>query len=274
MPISRHPRSSLDAVRVRQRNIPRRQRRLPILRVRHQADDWTVRFQSQHLLAARHNWRIMTRIAERQRAVAQVVLRVEMWRTGWRRSVSYSDELSRASARAGLAGRPAVSPRAGARRVPSAALPKCLCPRRPPPQCPAPLRAAPRNPNSRHPVHGGEHIADTNIWPDTGGGWINGRGDDTMVMRRGYEHMVDFFTSFEWWKTQPHDAVVNGAYCLAQPGEIYAVYSPNDGTVRVGRDQSGRRETCARVEIVWHAEPARHGRIASRDPSAQWPGHR
>ena len=67
----------------------------------------------------------------------------------------------------------------------------------------------------------------TNIWPDTGGGWINGRGDDTMVMLKGYAHMVDFFTSFEWWKTEPHDELVNnGAYCLAKPGEIYAVYLP------------------------------------------------
>ena len=66
-----------------------------------------------------------------------------------------------------------------------------------------------------------------NIWPDTGGGWINGRGDDTTVMLKGYEHMVDFFTSFEWWKTEPHDELVkNGAYCLAEPGEIYAVYLP------------------------------------------------
>ena len=57
--------------------------------------------------------------------------------------------------------------------------------------------------------------------------WINGRGDDTMVMLKGYEHMVDFFTSFEWWKTEPHDELVNnGAYCLAKPGEIYAVYLP------------------------------------------------
>ena len=48
-----------------------------------------------------------------------------------------------------------------------------------------------------------------NIWPDTGGGWINGRGDDTMVMLKGYAHMVDFFTSFEWWKTDPHDDLVD-----------------------------------------------------------------
>ena len=67
----------------------------------------------------------------------------------------------------------------------------------------------------------------TNIWPNTGGGWINGRGDDTMVMLKGYEHMVDFFTSFEWWKTEPHDELVSKpAYCLAKLGEIYAVYIP------------------------------------------------
>ena len=67
----------------------------------------------------------------------------------------------------------------------------------------------------------------TNVWPDAGGGWINGRGDDTQVMFKGYGHMVDFFTSFEWWKTEPHDELVNnGAYCLAKPGEIYAVYVP------------------------------------------------
>ena len=67
----------------------------------------------------------------------------------------------------------------------------------------------------------------TNIWPDTGGGWINGRGDDTQVMFKGYEHLVDFFTSFDWWKTEPHDELVNnGAYCLAKPGEIYVVYLP------------------------------------------------
>jgi hypothetical protein len=76
-----------------------------------------------------------------------------------------------------------------------------------------------------------------NIWPDTGGGWINGRGDDTMVMLKGYEHMVDFFTSFAWWKTEPHDELVNnGAYCLAKPGEIYAVYIPKEGTVTVKLD--------------------------------------
>ena len=63
---------------------------------------------------------------------------------------------------------------------------------------------------------------------------MNGRGDDTMTMFRGYAHIVNFFTSFEWWKTEPHDELVNsGNYCLAKPGEIYAVYLPSGGNVTV-----------------------------------------
>jgi hypothetical protein len=74
----------------------------------------------------------------------------------------------------------------------------------------------------------------TNVWPDTGGGWLNGRGDDTMTMFVGFGHIVDFFASFDWWKTDPHDELVSGgAYCLARPGEIYAVYLPKEGPVTV-----------------------------------------
>jgi collagenase-like protein with putative collagen-binding domain len=74
----------------------------------------------------------------------------------------------------------------------------------------------------------------TNIAPDTGGGWMNGRGDDTMTMFLGYGHIVDFFTAFEWWKTEPHDELVDGNnYCLAKPRETYAVYLPQGGKVTI-----------------------------------------
>ena len=80
----------------------------------------------------------------------------------------------------------------------------------------------------------------TNVWPDLGGGWMNGRGDDTMTMFLGYGHIADFITSFEWWKTDPHDELVNnGDYCLAEPGRTYAVYLPRGGQVTV-QLQSGR----------------------------------
>jgi hypothetical protein len=74
----------------------------------------------------------------------------------------------------------------------------------------------------------------TGVWPDTGGGWVNGRGDSSMVMLRGYAHMVDFFTSFDWWKTNPDDSLVtHGDFCLADPGKIYVVYLPMAGSVKV-----------------------------------------
>ncbi len=46
--------------------------------------------------------------------------------------------------------------------------------------------------------------------------------------------MVDFFTSFEWWKVEPHDeSVSSGAFCLAEPGKVCAVYLPRGGKVSV-----------------------------------------
>ena len=38
-----------------------------------------------------------------------------------------------------------------------------------------------------------------------------------MTMFKGYAHMVDFFTSFDWWDTEPHDELVNDGQLL--PGE-------------------------------------------------------
>jgi hypothetical protein len=74
----------------------------------------------------------------------------------------------------------------------------------------------------------------TNVWPDSGGGWLNGRGDDKMTMLQGYAHMVDFFTSFEWWMTDPHDELVeDGMFCLAKSGDLYAVYLPRGGHARL-----------------------------------------
>ena len=66
------------------------------------------------------------------------------------------------------------------------------------------------------------------------GGYISGRADATMILLEMQSHMVDFFTSFDWWKADPHDELVdNGAFCLAQPGKIYAVYLSHGGRVNV-----------------------------------------
>jgi hypothetical protein len=61
------------------------------------------------------------------------------------------------------------------------------------------------------------------------GGWINGRGDDSMTMLRGYAHMVDFFTAFEWWTLNPQPGLADGAMCLADPNVRYVIYLPQGG---------------------------------------------
>jgi hypothetical protein len=72
----------------------------------------------------------------------------------------------------------------------------------------------------------------TGFPPDTGGGWVNGRGDDSMTLLRGNARLVDFFTSFDWWRLTPrNDLVRGGGFCLAETGKLYAVYLPRPASV-------------------------------------------
>ncbi len=73
----------------------------------------------------------------------------------------------------------------------------------------------------------------TGFNPDSGGGWVNGRGDHAMTMLKGYAHIVDFFTSFDWWRLEPHNKLVDGAFCLARPGRTYALYMSDSHPVTV-----------------------------------------
>ena len=73
--------------------------------------------------------------------------------------------------------------------------------------------------------------------PDSGGGWVNGRGDSTMTMLEGFARIRAFFESFEWWTAEPHDDLVNkGAMCIANPGKLYAAYLPEGGSVMIKLD--------------------------------------
>ena len=67
------------------------------------------------------------------------------------------------------------------------------------------------------------------------GGWINGYGDGSMTMLKGYAHLREFFEKFEYWKYAPHPEFVAAgpAYCLAAPGREYAVYLPGGAPVRL-----------------------------------------
>lgn len=68
--------------------------------------------------------------------------------------------------------------------------------------------------------------------PDTGGGWLNGRGDDSMAMLVGYGHIVDFFTSLRWWELNPDNSFFTvPATTRTQTELTYIVYT---------RDKAGR----------------------------------
>ncbi len=73
--------------------------------------------------------------------------------------------------------------------------------------------------------------------PDSGGGWINGRGDDAMTLFLGYGHMVDFFTSFPWWELEPDDGFLEagqgGPARTALTHLVYTRRADGDATLYV-----------------------------------------
>ncbi|MDO8539891.1 MAG: DUF5060 domain-containing protein [Opitutaceae bacterium] len=77
----------------------------------------------------------------------------------------------------------------------------------------------------------GERANDgTGAGPDTGGGWVNGRGNEHMTMLLGYRRMMDFFTSFPWWTLEPRpDLAGEGALLLAEVSKRYVAYLPKPG---------------------------------------------
>ncbi len=66
----------------------------------------------------------------------------------------------------------------------------------------------------------------TGAGENTGGGWINGRGNAKMTMLNYYKIMKEIFEQTQYWKMQPNHALVNyGNLCLAEVGKQYLVYS-------------------------------------------------
>ncbi len=70
----------------------------------------------------------------------------------------------------------------------------------------------------------------TGVAPDTGGGWVNGRGDDQMTMLIGYGHMVDFFTACDWWNCQPLSEAVQGRVQLTAERPVWSTNTPPGGS--------------------------------------------
>lgn len=57
------------------------------------------------------------------------------------------------------------------------------------------------------------------------GGWVNGRGNDEMVLLKFQQHLTDFWTAIEWWKLDPFTgAGPADVPCLGLVGEIYVFY--------------------------------------------------
>jgi hypothetical protein len=61
---------------------------------------------------------------------------------------------------------------------------------------------------------------------DAGGGWINGRGNESMIMLKGYAIIRKVFEQTSYWKMTPRADLINyGNLCLANPDEEYMIYS-------------------------------------------------
>jgi hypothetical protein len=73
----------------------------------------------------------------------------------------------------------------------------------------------------------GERANDgTGAGKNTGGGWINGRGNSQMVLLRYHRILRNVFEQTEYWKMEPHpELVASGNLCLAEPGRQYLIYA-------------------------------------------------
>ncbi|ACB76227.1 DUF5060 domain-containing protein [Opitutus terrae] len=84
-----------------------------------------------------------------------------------------------------------------------------------------------------------------------GGGWLNGRGDDSMTMLERYGHLYDFFTGIRWWELEPAVELVSGVvphpkapahaaprvFAARNPnGDLAAIYVRDGGIVTIKSD--------------------------------------
>lgn len=73
------------------------------------------------------------------------------------------------------------------------------------------------------------------------GGWINGRGDDTMNMLERYGYIYDFFTSLTWWKLLPDTNLV----ISVQPYPGSTAPAPGTASGRTFAARSGEGDLAA-----------------------------
>ncbi len=90
----------------------------------------------------------------------------------------------------------------------------------------------------------GERANDgTGAGKDTGGGWINGRGNADMILFKYHDILYETFTSLEWWKMNPAGHLINeGNLCLAEPGKQYLIYTMKPQVILQLDDQAYQGE--------------------------------
>lgn len=89
----------------------------------------------------------------------------------------------------------------------------------------------------------------TGAGADTGGGWINGRGDSTMIMLNYYRILHDVFTSLDWWKLVPANTFTHhGTLCLADPNARQYLLYVQSGVPTLSTPKQAYR---VRVVDIW-----------------------
>ncbi len=71
----------------------------------------------------------------------------------------------------------------------------------------------------------------TGAGADTGGGWINGRGDSTMILLKYHAILHDVFTAVSWWRMTPRPELTHhGTLCLTAPDNRQYLLYVQSGT--------------------------------------------
>ncbi|HKJ85523.1 MAG TPA: hypothetical protein VKA06_05575, partial [Spirochaetia bacterium] len=83
---------------------------------------------------------------------------------------------------------------------------------------------------------------------DSGGGWISGRGDESMTMFDTIIPMVEFFESFDWWRLKPDP----GALLSYDPGRTDGLgYFYPDGRAAADRPAQILSSAAERLTVVY-----------------------
>ena len=68
----------------------------------------------------------------------------------------------------------------------------------------------------------------TGAGKDTGGGWINGRGNEKMTMLNYYQIIRNTFEKIDFHLLTPSNELTNyGNFCLADEGKTYLLFTRN-----------------------------------------------